>query len=156
MSRNRRRRNKKKKNDVGWTTVTYVKPRKEYEWKTIVVPPEIVESLSPLESAVHKLLLNAEQPLTAEYLADNCGERCTTSDIRHLVYHGRFSDYIETADPKQRPKHYRLGLIKVLKTEQAEQAEQPSKEQVEQVEQPSEQADQAEQPSEEQAEQAEQ
>ena len=112
MSTTRRRRNKKK-NQQGWETVTHTNKsqKQKYEWQQVVVPPEVIESLTPLEDAFYRLLLESREPLTSEEIVAQCGERCAPSDISNVVYDGRLKGYIEAASV--RPHRWRLQLIKV-------------------------------------------
>ena len=96
-----------------WTTVSHTKPRKHYELCQVEVPPDVIESLTPLEDAVYRVLRASSQPLTSEDIVVHCSERCAKSDIGNVVHEGRLREHIEAENWEEKPRRWRLKKIKV-------------------------------------------
>jgi len=107
----RKKKKKKKKKTQEWTVVTG-KPK--FKRVSIQVPAEVINDFTPLESAVYQQLLQTKYPMTATKLAEAIVDeiKCSQAIVGDVLY-GRLKQYVEAKDWQERPRKWRIRLIKV-------------------------------------------
>ena len=101
----------RKKKTQEWTVVTG-KPK--FKRIPVQVPAELINDLTPLETAVYQHLLNAKYPTTAKRLMESIIKQmnCSRDDIGNVLY-GRLKPYVEAQDWQERPRKWHIRLIKI-------------------------------------------